>query len=191
MIDQSISLADHTVLTPDMADRGMVAHLAEEGINVRACYQCGRCSSGCPVTPFFDLLPMEVVRLSSMGVDEPILKSHAIWLCASCETCTTRCPNDIDIAHLMDFHRQRALAKGVKPAEPKVAAFHKTYLNVIKRWGRIFEVELFVEYKTRTMDFFSDMGMGMKMFFGGKLHLTPKPSKDRKSIRGMFKKNQS
>ena len=178
------------ILYPAKSSSGLKAALEEHGINVQSCYQCGRCSGGCPIAPHFDLLPMEVVRLSAMGMEEPIVKSHTIWLCASCETCTSRCPNGIDIAMMMDVLREYTLAKGYKPAEPGIVAFHTAYLNVIRRWGRIFEVELFVEYKTRAFDFFTDMAMGMKLFFQGKLRLIPQPAKDRKAIREIYNKER-
>ena len=157
------------------------------GLRPNDCYQCGRCSSGCPIAAHFDIKTMDVVRLAALGMEEPLMESHAIWLCAGCETCTTRCPNDIDIAHLMDTLREYSIKKGYKPAEQKVAKFHKTYLNVINRHGRIFEVELFAEYKMRSMDLFSDMAMGMKMFFQGKLGLFPHRIKNRAAIKKIYK----
>jgi heterodisulfide reductase subunit C len=68
------------------------------GIDVHACFQCGRCSAGCPVADYFDLQVMEVVRLASYGMEDILLGSRTIWLCAACETCATRCPNEIEIA---------------------------------------------------------------------------------------------
>jgi len=164
----------------------LLGAIAESGINPNDCYQCGRCSSGCPIQPHFDIKTMEVVKLSALGMEKPLMDSHAIWLCAGCETCTTRCPNDIDIAGLMDLLREYSISKGFKPAEPRVAKFHQTYLNVIRRHGRIFEVELFAEYKMRSMDLFGDMLMGMKMFFQGKLGLFPHRIKNRAEIRKIY-----
>ncbi|HOC37862.1 MAG TPA: 4Fe-4S dicluster domain-containing protein, partial [Thermodesulfobacteriota bacterium] len=74
----------------------------ESGENPSLCYQCGNCTAGCPYTAFFDFPVSQVMRLLQTGQRETILTSHSIWLCATCETCTTRCPCEIDIAHIMD-----------------------------------------------------------------------------------------
>ncbi len=179
MSRQAICLNDYST---DLLDE-----IRESGILPQDCYQCGRCSSGCPIQPHFDIKTMEVVKLSALGMELPLMKSHAIWLCAGCETCTTRCPNDIDIAGLMDVLRQYSLRKGYKPTEPRIAAFHKTYLEVISRWGRVFEVELFSIYKMRTLDLFGDLGMGLKMFLQGKLGLFPHRTRDRAAVRKIYR----
>ena len=98
-------------MSPEDRNRKFLNKLEEREVNVQACYQCGRCSAGCPVGEFFDLNVMEVVRLAAYGMEEPLLNCHTIWLCAACETCATRCPNDIEIAGLMDVLREIALRK--------------------------------------------------------------------------------
>ncbi len=165
----------------------LLSEIGASGISPQDCYQCGRCSSGCPIQPHFDIKTMEVVKLAALGIEQPIMTSHAIWLCAGCETCTTRCPNEIDIAGLMDLLRQYSIRKKYAPAEPRIATFHRTYLDVIRHWGRIFEVELFATYKLRSRDLFSDLGMGMKMFFQGKLGLRPHRIKDQAALRRIFR----
>ena len=69
---------------------------------VRLCYQCKKCSAGCPVAFAMDLLPHEAMKMVQYGQESRLLKCSTIWLCASCETCSTRCPNEIDIARVMD-----------------------------------------------------------------------------------------
>ena len=67
-----------------------------------ACYQCRKCTNGCPVTFAMDLYPDEVIRMVILGQRERVLNCDTVWVCAACETCTTRCPNDVKIAELMD-----------------------------------------------------------------------------------------
>ncbi|MBW1871988.1 MAG: 4Fe-4S dicluster domain-containing protein [Deltaproteobacteria bacterium] len=177
-------------IAPSVGKTDLSNQLVEAGLDVQACYQCGRCWAGCPVAPFFDLLPMQVVRLSSYGLEDELLGCHTIWLCASCETCTTRCPNDIDIAGLMDLLRQRALAKKIKPAERRVAAFHRSFLRSVRRWGRTYEVGMLAAYKTRSGDLFGDLGLGWKMFKKGKLHIWPRKIRGRRKVKAMFKKSK-
>ena len=133
-------------LTIPKTQEDLIEELREAGADVTACYQCGRCSAGCPVAEFFDLKPMEVVRLCCYGQENLLTESRTVWLCASCETCTTRCPNGIDIARMMDVLRSRALRKGQVKTEPKVVAFHKSFLGSIKNHGRVFEIGMLTGY---------------------------------------------
>src|SRR3990172_4909871 len=79
---------------------------ARSGQKVSACYQCRKCTNGCPLAFAMDVMPNQVMRMAQLGLGEELLGCKTIWICASCQTCTTRCPNDIDIAHLMDSLRQ-------------------------------------------------------------------------------------
>ena len=81
------------------------------GQNVFSCYQCGKCSGGCPSVPFMELLPNQVMRLLQFGQVERILQSNTHWVCASCFVCSTRCPKGIDIAAIMEALRQIELRK--------------------------------------------------------------------------------
>lgn len=178
-------------LTRAGENRALTEDLQDAGLDIRACFQCGRCTSGCPVAPYMDVLPMEMIRLSAMGQEEALLSSHTIWLCASCQTCTTRCPNAIDIAGVSDRLRERALAQGHKVAEPKVAAFHHSFLRSVRRWGRTFELGMLGFYKLRTRDLFGDMGLGMAMIRRGKLHFFPRRAHGKRQVRAMFKKRRA
>jgi len=87
------------------------------GQKISACFQCEKCTNGCPVTFAMDIVPHKVIRLLHLGLINEVLHSDTIWVCASCETCTTRCPNDIDIARIMDTLRQMSQREGVKPSQ--------------------------------------------------------------------------
>ncbi len=83
----------------------------KSGVKVSACYQCRKCTNGCPVTFAMDLYPDQVMRYIQLGLRKEILQSSTIWVCASCETCTTRCPNEVDIAKVMDYLKQTIVRK--------------------------------------------------------------------------------
>jgi heterodisulfide reductase subunit C len=173
-------------ISADGRSEKFLAKLQERDIQVSTCFQCNRCSSGCPVGDFFDLSVMEVVRLASYGQEDRLLNSKTVWLCAACETCATRCPNGIEIAGLMDVIRELALRKGVQPAEPRVPKFHNSFLNSIKRWGRTYEIGMIANYKVTSGDLLSDIGLGMRMFAKGKLKLVPHSIEGKAEIKKMF-----
>ncbi|MCD6277852.1 4Fe-4S dicluster domain-containing protein [candidate division WOR-3 bacterium] len=99
-------------LKPEEIRNDLVKKVEElAGVNVFACYQCGKCSSGCPSVPYMEILPNQVLRLLQFGKVERILRTNTHWVCASCFVCSTRCPKDIDIAAIMEALRQIELRK--------------------------------------------------------------------------------
>ncbi len=160
--------------------------LQQSGINIQDCYQCQKCSAGCPVVFAMDYKPNQIMQMVSLGLKERVLASKTIWVCASCYTCSTRCPNDIDIAKVMDWLRQQALREGVPPAEKDVSLFHAAFLNSIRTHGRIHEMGLMVRYKMKTGKLFDDFKLGWKMFTKGKLKILPSRIKKKKEIAALF-----
>lgn len=82
------------------------------GQNVLNCYQCGRCSAGCPLTFAMKLLPSQVIRLVQLGLEDEALESNTSWVCASCLTCHARCPRGVDLAKVMEALRKIRLRPG-------------------------------------------------------------------------------
>jgi len=81
------------------------------GQNLLACYQCGKCSAGCPAVSDMDILPNQIIRFAQLGLKDELLASRAIWICASCMTCNSRCPKGINIAEVIEALRQILLRK--------------------------------------------------------------------------------
>jgi heterodisulfide reductase subunit C len=125
-----------------------------------------------------------------MGMKEAVLGSSAIWLCVSCETCGTRCPNDIDIGVLMDTLREMSIKEGVHPKEKNIHLLHEAFIQSIKRGGRVHEATMLIDYKLRSKDFFTDLVSGMVLFLKGKIPLFPKFIKGRKEIKRIFERCQ-
>ena len=88
------------------------------GINIFNCYQCGKCSAGCPSISEMDISPCEIIRLVQLGQEKEVLDSKTIWICASCFTCVTRCPKGVDLAKVMEALRQITLRKNVDYVSP-------------------------------------------------------------------------
>lgn len=94
------------------------------GQDLLQCYQCGKCSAGCPAAFEMDILPSHVIRLAQMGQEEELSGVNSYWVCLSCQTCTVRCPRGVDIAKIMEAlrlvtlrqkNRNRVEATGLSP----------------------------------------------------------------------------
>jgi len=152
------------------------------GENVFLCYQCKKCTAGCPVAAYFDLTPHEVLRACQLGQTELVLHSRTISICAACETCSTRCPQGIDIARIMDVLEIMAAEQGIKSKAPRVPMFYKAANRGINLFGRMWELGLMAELYMR--EFFAgeldfkqlfkyDLPLALRMFFKGKLKILP------------------
>ena len=158
------------------------------GQRVSECYQCGKCSAGCPVCVDMDFPPNQIIRGIQLGMEDVVLNSHSIWLCASCETCSTRCPQEVDLARLMDVLRRMALAKGIKSPERDIPLFHSIFLSSLRRFGRIFELELMGMRNVRSGKLFKDVLLAPGIFLKGKLGLLPPRTRGRRGLRRAFAK---
>ncbi len=102
-------------LTVKSQSQSAKAVFNESGQNVSLCYQCRKCAAGCPVSYAMDHTPAQLIHDMRFGTDDLVPNSKTMWLCASCETCTTRCPH-VDVAKVMDAVKITALHQGIKPA---------------------------------------------------------------------------
>jgi heterodisulfide reductase subunit C len=160
------------------------------GINTLACFQCHKCSTGCPIGPDMDLLSSQIMRLIHLGAEAEVLESKAIWLCASCEACTTRCPQGIDIAGVMDALRILAVERKVAVGDDHGKQFNRSFLGSVRRHGRVFEAGMLAVYKLRSGDLFTDVGKVPEMLAKGKLAFFPRRSGAKKEVREVFKRAQ-
>ena len=150
------------------------------------CYQCGKCSAGCPVRDYMEDSPNQVIRYVQLGFDNEALHSSTQWLCASCLTCSSRCPQNFDIAKFMDALREIALEEGVEIKEKDTVKFHKAFLNQIKKNGKAFEFGMVREYKLKSLNLFQDVELFPEMLISGKLKLLPHKVKDIKNVKKVF-----
>jgi len=160
------------------------------GTPLQRCFHCRKCTAGCPLAFAMEYNLNKIIRLIQMGRRDEVLHSGAIWLCASCETCATRCPNEVDIARMMDVLREMAIESGVGAKEKNILKLHESFLAGIKTGGRINEPLLLARYKLKTGDLFSDLAMGIDMYLKGKLSLLSPRTRDMQAVRNIFKKTR-
>lgn len=156
------------------------------GQNLNLCYQCLKCTAGCPTAPYMDIRPNNIIRMIQMGMKKEVLESSAIWLCVSCETCGTRCPNEIDIGVLMDALREMAIEEKIPAKEKNIHLLHEAFVQSIKRGGRVHEATMLIDYKLRSKDFMTDLIPGMMLFLKGKIPLLPTFIKGKDEVKRIF-----
>ncbi len=160
------------------------------GENVKQCYQCGKCSAGCPISFQMDYLPNQIIRMVQLGMEEEALSSNTIWLCASCLTCTARCPREIDIAEIMDSLRRLAYKKGLAPKRGnKIPLFNKIFLENIELFGRIYEMGLIAVFNLLSGKLFKDFSIAPKMFLKRKIGVFPSRNRTKAEVKEIFKKS--
>jgi len=164
----------------------------ETGIQVSSCYQCLRCTNSCPVSSFMDIKPHQIVRRVLLGQQESLLSCSAFWVCLSCEMCSTYCPNEIDVAALMNRLKNMVMELHREPAEPPIATFHQVFLDVLGRHGRINELQLMNRFQWRMLlqgyqpprqEVLRDLGLMLELLRRKRLKLLPEKSAAVEEIR--------
>ena len=110
------------------------------GVDLSVCFQCKKCSSGCPVAKLAKTRPSEIMRRLHLGAGDELLESDLLWMCVSCETCSARCPMGIDVAAVMDALRKLALERGASKQEGNVPLFNQAFLKTVEIFGRTYEI---------------------------------------------------
>ena len=167
----------------------------QSGEDVQSCYYCQKCTAGCPTAFVMDHKPAQLLRLIQLGQRERVLSSTTVWMCIGCEACGTRCPNQIRLAPVMDVLRQMALDEGYSP-ETSVYALHRSFLDSIRMWGRMHEVSMLAQFKTRELlteypvffkGLLGDMKLGAGLLRSGKLSFLPDRIKGLEEIKALYK----
>lgn len=133
-----------------------------------------------------EMSPSQIMRSIQLGYMGQAIESKTPWICSACETCTTRCPQEVDIAGVMDTVRQISFEKGVGGEMADVKIAHELFLKNIRRFGRLFEPWLIFCYNLRSGKLFKDVEKGPAMFWKGKLSLLPRKIKGVKEVRRIF-----
>ena len=124
-----------------MNDQQILNKLMEDAdVRQYDCYQCGKCSGGCPMADSMDLKPRGVMRCTQIGSLARILNSNTIWLCTGCYTCVERCPHDVNIPALIEQARYEARRRGILRHDSEV--LNKTFVSSVKSFGRNHEMLL-------------------------------------------------
>ena len=135
---------------------------------VQSCYQCGKCTAGCPVAVEMDRPPHQLMRLLQLGQKEEALGADSLWLCTSCHTCSSRCPRNVKVDAVLEALRHLAASRR---KDQKIVAFHRSFVETIGHSGRLDEIELTVRLKRRTRQYLQDADVGLQLWRHGRLSL--------------------
>ncbi|MCX8111315.1 MAG: 4Fe-4S dicluster domain-containing protein [Syntrophorhabdaceae bacterium] len=154
---------------------------------ISACFQCYRCTNGCPVAERMDIYPHRIMRYIQLGEREKVLSSKGLWECLMCNTCSIRCPNDIDVARVFETLRKVASEEGVT-ADDRIWGFDRLFLESIRHHGRLYELGTILNYKLQKKEFFKDAKMGITMMLKGRMGILPHRVKDKRHIKEVFER---
>lgn len=179
MVDLLERVGRHSVPRPEPVnltavkrDPGFVDRLTPAGGLVRRCIQCGTCSASCPSAAEMDLTPRQMWRLAQLGFEDQVLHSNTMWLCSLCYTCHVRCPRGIPLTETIVKLKQLALRSGLVEGRESTA-FYGAFNNVVRRYGRVRELEFMVRYflASNPLKALGYTKFGLTLLQRGKVHL--------------------
>ena len=168
---------------------GIIAAVQKaSGVDLSICFQCKRCTGGCPVAKLVKSPPSEIMRRLHLGAGDELLECDLLWTCVSCETCSARCPMGIDVAAVMDALRHLAMEKGASKQEGNVPLFNRAFLKTVQMFGRTYDIAMIAAYKIGSLKLMDDTEKFPSMLKKRKIALLPSLGGDRKTIKRIFKK---
>ena len=172
-------------LLPAKNRQRIEALAASAGVKLHECYQCGKCSAGCPMAESMDFKPRQVLRYLQLGLLDEALFSRAPWICAACNTCSARCPHDVPIAELMEAVRQQAERAGIRPVR-RAYLFTRDFLRPLRWFGKSHELTLTMFYNLSSGRPFQHFSYLPAMLKGRKLKIWPARVKNRAAVRRLM-----
>ena len=155
---------------------------------LKSCIQCGTCSGVCPLSIYMDFTPRQVMALTRADFKHEVLKSHTIWLCASCYACTVECPREIRITDIMYELKQRAIHEGIYPKRFPIPVLAREFSQMVMKHGRITELLLVIKLflKTNWMAALGNWRLGLDLFRTGRLSLATEKIEKRADLARML-----
>ena len=159
----------------------------ESGQALATCYQCGNCTAGCPAGFAYDMQANQIIRGVQLGLKEQVLSSRSLWYCLSCSTCSQRCPNNIEVAEIMESLRHMARRGGYVKA-PSINKFWLSFLETVRRCGRSYELGVMALYKMWSGRLLGDLDIARPALSRGKLGFLPHVIKGKGEVGRIFER---
>ena len=141
------------------------------GDHVFRCIQCGTCSGMCPLSPFMDYMPRQIIAMIRAGLKGEVLSSFTTWLCASCYTCTVECPKQIRVTDIMYAAKRLAIREGIHPKRFPTPALAQAFFKQIEACGRSTESHLLMQVllQTQPLKIFKQARLGWNLLRTGRM----------------------
>ena len=177
-----------TIRLDQARDENFLRQVREEsGQDISACYQCGKCSAGCPGGQVYDRQVSQIMRAVQLGLKDEALRNRSLWLCMSCQTCSARCPNNIDVATVMETLRHMARKEGLVQDRP-IESFWKAFLDTVRVTGRSFEIGVMADFMLRTGRGWANLEIAPAALTKRKLPFLPHFIQGRSEVARIFKR---
>jgi quinone-modifying oxidoreductase subunit QmoC len=152
------------------------------------CIQCGTCSGVCPLSIYMDYTPRQVMALARGDFKNEVLRSHTIWLCASCYACTVECPRGIRVTDIMYELKQRAIHEGIYPKHFPIPVLAREFTQMVTKNGRITELLLVLRLflKSDWLAGLRNWRMGIDLLRTGRFSLATEKIARRKDLARML-----
>ena len=160
------------------------------GVDLSLCYQCKKCTSGCPVAKLTKSVPSEIIRRLHLGAGNELLDSDLIWMCLSCETCYSRCPMQINTSAVIDALRVLAVERKASAQPGNVPLMNSMFLKTVESFGRTYDLGMIVAYKLgNPASLMNDAEKFPAMLRKGKMSILPHSGADKKAVKRVFEKS--
>lgn len=160
------------------------------GENILDCIQCGLCAGSCPTRFAMDYSPVQIVKMVHLGMRDEVLSSSTIWICSTCHTCATRCPRAVNLTNLMMSLRNTAIEEDFVSEREKKAKFHRSFFEVVNKYGRLHEPSLLLKIlkKTDLPSLLHNASLGWRLIKKGKLRLRPEKIEHANELKKILEK---
>ncbi len=153
------------------------------------CIQCGTCSGMCPLSPFMDYTPRQIIAMIRAGFKGEVLSSYTTWLCASCYSCTVECPKDIKLTDIMYAAKRLAIREGAYPKRFPIPVLANEFFKSVEDTGRSNEGRVLIKLylKTKPLNMLKQATLGLKLMLRGRFSLKKEQVQGRDGLHRMMK----
>jgi len=160
------------------------------GEAIRSCIQCGICTGSCPTASKWDYPPRRAIAMVRAGLRDELLSSNSMWFCASCYTCTVRCPRDIKPADIMHALEIISIRSGKSTRRNRTPVMYKCFVDSAKSNGRVYELGVMLKFFLKTNPFaalkLTTVGLGL--FLHKRMPLKPSRIKGKGELKAILAK---